>query len=159
MHAPSLHSCCPPVSCSRWMPPCDEMFPTRPRRYTHPDRTWSTLCAPCAQVYNNRTVGVQHVVEAGGCLILAVTGAQGVCLQDSTFSVHFFPRDAPIPAPLRSLSSVRIVPGRPCIAFLFSTCRCVGPAVGNIAWLCDPVPRANSTHLRFRSHLFADHGS
>ena len=77
----------------------------------------SPLCAPCLQVYNNRTVGIQHVVEAGGCLILAITGAQGVCLQDSTFNVRFFPRGPPIPAPLRSLSSVIIIPGRPCTAF------------------------------------------
>mmetsp|Transcript_12994 Transcript_12994/g.39344 ORF Transcript_12994/g.39344 Transcript_12994/m.39344 type:complete len:366 (-) Transcript_12994:546-1643(-) len=39
-------------------------------------------------VYNNRTVGVQRVVQDGGCLILSVTAATGVCLADSTFMVN-----------------------------------------------------------------------
>lgn len=39
------------------------------------------------QAPNNRTVGTQLVIPPGGCLIVSVTSAEDLCLQDSAFTV------------------------------------------------------------------------
>lgn len=40
-------------------------------------------------IYNNRSLDAQHVIPPGGCLILTITGAEQVCLQDAQFKVNF----------------------------------------------------------------------
>lgn len=40
-------------------------------------------------IYNNRSLGAMSVVPPNGCLIVTITGADQVCLQDADFKVNF----------------------------------------------------------------------